>query len=239
MIICGAASRLLFPSNELRETFWEEFSRGTVAGLTRDQLTNRAALAISWPNWVFNGVLTYLAAGLVEETLKYMPIAYARRQGTLEERKQRDRAYIDYALVGALSFGLVESIGFLYAACETGNESGSKLLLTVAERLVAGSLGHLLAAALTALRATQRDFYGKKMSWWQVVGPSVLLHGTFDFIAMSFSALESNVGWVHPVGVRNTVTMIGMIAGVISTAGWWVWQEWKHVLDLDCDQERE
>ena len=237
MVVCGAASRLLFPSSELRKAFWAEFARGTIAGLTEEELTDRAALASSWQNWVFNGVLTFLAAGLIEETLKYLPITYARRQGTPEERKQRDRAYIDYALVGALSFGLVESLGFLYAACETGNERGSRLVLTVFERLVAGSLGHLLAAALTALRATRRDFCGAKLSWWEIVGPSVLLHGTFDFVAMSFSALDGNVGWIHPVGMQSTVTMVGMVAGVIATAGLWVRREWRQVLKSDQKQK--
>ena len=41
-------------------------------------------------------------SGLVEEMLKYLPIAHARRRGAAEQRKQRDRAYIDYALAGVL-----------------------------------------------------------------------------------------------------------------------------------------
>jgi RsiW-degrading membrane proteinase PrsW (M82 family) len=128
-------------------------------------------------------------AGLVEETLKYLPIAYARRR---DAAQRRDRAYIDYALAGALSFGVIENIGFLYASCEKGHESWARLLLTVFERVVVGASGHLLVAALTALRAIRRDYYGEKLSWWGVVGSSV---------AMAFSTVEGSAGWIHPTGM--------------------------------------
>jgi hypothetical protein len=150
-------------------------------------------------------------AGLLEETLKYLPIAYARRQGTDAQRKPRNRAYIDYALAGALSFGVVENIAFPYASCEKGNEAWPNLLRTVFERIVIGSTGHLLVACLTALCAIRRDYYGEQLSWLDVVGPAANLHGTFDFVALACSPLEGNVGWVHPTGVRNTSTMTALL----------------------------
>ena len=67
------------------------------------------------------------------------------------EVKPRDRAYIDYAITGALSFGLVEIIGFLCSAIESGSQTGSGLALTVFGR-VAVQLAHLSVAALNALR---------------------------------------------------------------------------------------
>ena len=230
--ICTATSTILFGSGPMRETFWTEFARGTIDGLTADELTRRAQLASSWQNWVFNGVLTFVVAGLGEETLKYLPIAYARRRGTAEQRKPRNRAYIDYAGAGALSFGFVEMLGFLYSACEQGQEPWPRLIFTIAERAV-GSLAHVLVASLTAMRAIRRDFYGDRMSWWAVVGPSVILHGIFDFVAMGTSALEGNVGWIHPVGVGNTTAMIGLIGAVIATAAWQVRREWKKLSDYD------
>lgn len=233
MGVCTAASAILFRSPSTKEAFWKEFGRGTVVGLTADEVTYRAKLASSWQNWAFNGVLAFIAAGLVEEVLKYLPIVYARRRGTTEERKRRDRAYIDYALAGALSFGVVENIGFLYAACETGQESWSQFTLTLFERIVVGSLSHLLAGLLTALRATRRDYHGYRLSEWGVIVPSVLLHGAFDFVAMSASAVEGNVGWIHPTGFQNTAVMFGLIAGVVSTAAWQVWQNWKALNDRD------
>jgi RsiW-degrading membrane proteinase PrsW (M82 family) len=171
--------------------------------------------------------------GLVEETLKYLPVAYARRRGTDAQRKRRDRAYIDYALAGALSFGKYENIGFLYAACKTGHESWAKLCLTVFERVIVGSTGHLLVAALTALRSIRRDYYGEKLSWWGVVGPSVMLHGAFNFVAMAFSTLEGNVGWIHPTGVWNTSAMIGINTGLVALTGWQVGRECKAIEDRD------
>ena len=233
MVTGFAVGTMLFGAGEMRNDFWKELQRSTIAGLTADELARRAALAVSWQNWVFNSAMTFFLAGLVEETLKYLPIAYARRRGTAEQRQRRNRAYIDYALAGALGFSVVESIGFLYASCEQGRETGSRLIITLFERLVVCSLGHLLVASLTALRATRRDFYGDRMSWWVVVGPSVILHGAFDFVAMAASALEGNVGWIHPIDVRNTAAMSVLISGVLATAAWQVRREWKVLDDRD------
>jgi PrsW family intramembrane metalloprotease len=234
-IVTGfAASRILFfGSGKTRRDFFNEFQRSTIDGLSADELTRRAELAVSWQNWVFNSLLTFGMAGLVEETLKYLPIAYARRRGMAEQRQRRNRAYIDYALAGALSFGVVESIAFLYASCEKGHETWPKWVLTLFERMVVGSLGHLLVASSTALRAIRRDYYRDQLSWWGVVGPSVILHGTFDFVAMAFSALEGNVGWIHPTDLRNTTAMLGLCTSLVATAAWQVRREWKALDDRD------
>jgi RsiW-degrading membrane proteinase PrsW (M82 family) len=225
--ICKAASMILFRSDEMRKAFWEEFQRSTIDGLTGGQLARRAELAVSWQNWVFISAFTFVTAGLVEESLKYLPIIYARRRGTAKQRGQRSRAYIDYGLAGALSFSVVESMGFLYVACEQGQETWPKLLLTLFERMVLGQTGHLLFACLTALRAIRRDYYGDELSWWGVVGPSVALHGAYDFVALAASALGGNVGWIHPTGVGATVVMLGLIICLVATAAWKVRQEWK------------
>lgn len=232
LVVCFVASTILFGSGKTKDEFWTEFQRSTIDGLTMDQLTRRAELAASWQNWVFNSVLTFLAAAFVEETLKYLSIAYARRRGTAEQRKQRNRAYIDYTVASALGFGVVEGIGFLYAACEEAHEAWPKLIFTLLERVV-GSLGHLLLASLTALRAIRRDYYGDQTSWWAVVGPSVILHGASNFVALGASALEGNVGWIHPTSVRNTTAMLGLMSGLIATAAWQVRREWKALNDRD------
>lgn len=235
LVICKAATTVLFGSGTaVEKDFWTEFLRSSIKGLTASEITRRAELGASWQNWVFNAVLTFVAAGLGEETLKYLPIAYARRRGTAKQRKQRNRAYIDCALAGALSFGLVENIGFLYAACKPGHEeSWSKLLLTLFERVIVGQIGHVSVAALTALRAIRRDCYGDPLSWWSVVGPAVTYHGTFNFVAMAASALEGNVGWIHPTGLRITATMLGLATGLVVTAVWQVRREWKALDDRD------
>jgi hypothetical protein len=94
------------------------------------------------------------------------------------------------------------------------------------ERVV-GSAGHLLVTALTALRATRRDVYGDRMSLISVVGPAVFFHGAFNFVAMSASALEGNVGWIHPTGTWNTTAMIGLTTALMATSAWKVRREWK------------
>jgi hypothetical protein len=113
-----------------------------------------------------------------------LPIVYARRRTTSEKKgKPRDRAYIDYAITGALSFGVIETIGFLSSAIESGNETGLRLAFTIFERVAVGRLAHLSVAALTALRAMRRDYYCDRLSLWEVVEPAALLHGAVDFVA--------------------------------------------------------
>ena len=238
MAICSAASTILFmrSDNNMKDEFWTEFARSSIDGLTSDELARRADLAASWQNWVFIGVLSFLGASFVEESLKYVSIVYACRRATAEGRKRRDRAYVDYAVASALGFGVVEAIGFIYAAVESGGETWPRLMFTLFERVV-GSLGHLSVAALMALRAIRRDYYGDQMSWLAVVGPSVALHGTYDFVALGASALEGNVGWIHPIGRLVTLGMLGLIGGLMVTAAWLVRGELK-VLE-ERDQRRE
>ncbi len=81
-------------------------------------------------------------------------------------------------------------------------------MLTLFER-IAGALARLLTASLSVLRAIRRDYYGDQLSWWAVNGPSVILHVTFNFGTIVASALEGNVGWIHPTGLRNTVMIAG------------------------------
>ena len=232
-----AISTVLFGTGDVRNEFIKEFQRSSINGLTAGEIARRAELAASWQNWVFNGVFTFGMAGLLEETLKYLPIAYARRRGTPDQRKPRNRAYIDYALAGALSFGVVENVAFLYASCEKGHETWPNLLRTIFERIVIGATGHLLVTCVTALRAIRRDYYGEQMNWLSVVGPAAVFHGTFDFVALSFSSLEGNVGWIHPTTGRNTSMMTGLLAGLVAAAGWLVRRDWMALEDRDRKEE--
>ena len=47
---------------------------------------------------MFNSALTFVAAGLGEEILKYLPIAYAHRRVNSEGDQKRSRAYVDMQL---------------------------------------------------------------------------------------------------------------------------------------------
>jgi RsiW-degrading membrane proteinase PrsW (M82 family) len=237
LAICYAAATLLFGSGESRTNFFNELQLGTIADLTVDELTRRATLAASWQNWIFNGIFTFIAAGLVEEALKCLPIVYARRRGTPKSRKPRDRAYIDYALAGALSFGVVECIGSIYGACIDGQKTLPKILLTLFERVVIGSFGHLLLGFSTALRAIRKDYCGEDMSWWSVVVPSVISHGVFNFVAISCSALEGNVGWTHPTSTKILAAMFGVLVGVVGLTIWQVRQDWMLLNEHDAKQK--
>ncbi|KAK2761539.1 hypothetical protein FQN54_001367 [Arachnomyces sp. PD_36] len=241
--ICRGASFLVFAGEGgggLREEYWEEVWRGTVEGLAPEVLARRAEMVGMWQHWVFMGVFTFIAAGVMEESLKFLPVVYARRKGTVETRKRRTRAYLDYILAGALSFGLVESVAFLYA-CEEGNESWGGLALTAFERVVLGQLGHLSIAALTALRAIRSDYGGSKdrMRWWEVIAPSAVLHGASNFMALAASSAEGNVGWIHPTGVWNVVGLLGGMLGMHSIAAWQVWKEWKELKRREGNDKSE
>lgn len=238
ILVCKGASALLFGSNEMGKQFWIEFARTSVNGLSSSELARRAALASSWQSWVFNAALFYIGAGLCEETLKYLPIAYGRRHESREDREPRDRAYLDYAMAGALSFGIVESVVFIYGSVEE-QQSWPKLALTLFERVVLGQLGHLAAAALTALRAIRKDYYGDKMSWWGVILPAVLFHGTYDYGALAFSASEGNVGWIHPAGVKKTIAMVGLAAGMVGIVTDQVRREWRELQKRDATRKTD
>lgn len=229
-ILKGVGYVIFYGRERMAEEYWEEFGRGSVEGLAGETVTRRAELAGSWQGWVFNALFTFVAAGFVEEVVKFLPVVYARHRDGKDRKKSKSRAYLDYVFAGALSFGVIESIAFLYTACEEGNESWSKLALTAFERIVLGQLGHLSVSALTALRATRSD-YGKgeeeKMSWWQVIAPSVLLHGANNFAAMAASAVEGNVGWIHPVKVWNLLMLLGFNLGMNAVSARLVWKEWK------------
>lgn len=240
----------------------------SVDGITAEEGARRAVMAGSWRNWVFNAILSFVAAGLMEEVVKFAPVLYAKRRNGNEIEKEddsvesskvesskknrrRDRSYIDFAIAGTLGFGLVEALGFIYTICKVEGQGRGMIALMVVER-VAGQMGHLATAALSAVRATRRDFYaedgeaegedrsgGKRMPWWQIIGPSALYHGLSDFVALSASALDGNVGFIHPRGVKLVVSMIGVIGCIWGAAGWQMWKEWGELDEIDRKRAKE
>ncbi|KAH7305128.1 hypothetical protein BKA65DRAFT_531203 [Rhexocercosporidium sp. MPI-PUGE-AT-0058] len=278
--ICKLATLILFgsrlQSTPLEQLFISEFQRTSVQGVAEEALVKRWALARSWGNWGFNLVLSFLAAGAVEEVFKYLPVVWARWQdgkkkkgsqspGVRGEDEKREgqgkgsvnvvetqwrgnRAYIDFALAGTLGFGLVEAIGFIYGSCVLPErERGwGMLILTVFER-VAGQMGHLALAALAGVRATRREFYAhvkgadgeegctkeSSFGWCSDVWPSVFFHGLADFMALSASAMEGHVGFIHPKERRLVGGMLGTVAVVWAMAFGQLRKEWKELDRLD------
>lgn len=206
--------------------YWTEFLRGTAEGLTAEQRQRRAEIASSWQHWLLTFLFSYVMAGGFEELMKFFPVLYARRRDQ-KKKLRRDRAYIDYALAGALSLVTVECIGFISDTCANGIQGWVEPLVTLAQRLVAGTLGHVLTALLTSLRAIRSDFYGPSMSWIRILAPAIFLHGTANMVVFVSCSMQGHVGWVHPTEMISIVGLYGNYFGVVGIVGLMVWHEYK------------
>ncbi|KAI1376911.1 protease prsW family-domain-containing protein [Hypoxylon crocopeplum] len=193
--------------------YLKEVQRGEdeVANLDAETLATRQRMAGRWQYWAFMLLFAYLAAALPEEALKYYGVAYARRRGRLAH----ERNYMTLGAAAALGFSTVENIGFLYAAASEGQGLG-KLALTLVERVVVGSPMHVMGGLLSGLAASRRDFRGEDLSLVQIIGLPVLIHGAWDFSLFATSALDGNVGWVHPRG-KSLVAILGLAVTIQGT----------------------
>ncbi|KAI1499279.1 hypothetical protein F5X99DRAFT_390369 [Biscogniauxia marginata] len=179
------------------EKFLEELQRNEadIATMDAEALAARRQMAGSWQNWAFLTLLAFAIAGMVEEWLKYSALNLARRYG----RILHERNYVILAAAGAMGFGTFEGIGFLYAAVQA-NQGPGALTLALAERTIVGPPMHAVSAVLIGLDAARRDFHGQPLSVAKILGLPLFFHGLFDFSLFGFSALQGNVGWVHPYG---------------------------------------
>lgn len=206
--------------------YWTEFLRGTVEGLSTEQRQRRFEMASSWQHWMLTFLFSYVMAGGFEELLKYMPVLYARRRDR-QYKTRRDLAYIDYALAGALSLVTVECIGYISDTCASGIQGWAEPLVTLIQRLVAGTLGHVLASLLTSLRAVRSEFYGPPMSWIRIIAPAVVLHGTANMAVFVSCTMQGHVGWVHPTEMISIVGLYGNYFCVVGLVAFMVWREYK------------
>ncbi len=232
-------STALYGTGESRAFFLQEAMRASVAEVDPDIIARRAVIAKSLQYLVFNAVFWFSAAGLGEETLKYLPVMWDRRRGRAEERKPRRRAYVDYAIASSLAFGVIEGLGFILSYVKH-EDSGNRLALNVFERLLLGSTGHVLMAVLSALRATRADYCGEnEMSFWRIIAPSAFAHGLFDFGALAFSASDGNIGWIHPTGTKKTAIMLAMACSIWAGVAWKVRQEYRAIIGYEQQQKQE
>ena len=206
-IVSYGVAWLLFRSET--GIFFEEFSRqeGDVARMDDEALAARRAMAYSWKNWAFLFVLAFVAAGAVEEMMKYYGLQYARRYG----RVAHPMNYITLAMAASLGFSTVEGIGFVYVMVQDG-QTLDRIVLTVLERVVHGPPTHALGAGLIGLNVIRRDVRGERLSLPRVTGLSALFHGGFNFVVMGVSALQGNVGWIHPRG-KTLLLVLAFTAG--------------------------
>ncbi|KAI0004025.1 hypothetical protein F4779DRAFT_600633 [Xylariaceae sp. FL0662B] len=206
-IVSYAVAWVLFGRD--KDAFLAEMQRqeSDITGMDAESLATRQEMAGSWPYWVFMFVFAFGVAGLVEEVLKYSALPLARRHG----RVAHEYNYVVLAAAGALGFSTFENIGFVYAAARA-EQSLSELALTLAERVLVGSPGHVTGAVLIGLNAALRDFHAQPLSLTQIIGVPVVFHGVFDFMLFSISALDGNVGWVHPRGKTLVLVLVLVVA---------------------------
>ena len=149
----------------------KEFQRHGIDGLDEQQLSRRKAMAQSWRYLVFLFFFCYIMAGFIEEFLKYVPLVYASWANDTGHSLSTGECVV-YAVTAALGFGTLEMIGFVYAAIKTG-EIEWRFVLTMAERLLISVPGHMLVAALTAIRAARRGTFDLTLTALLMdVGPS-------------------------------------------------------------------
>ncbi|EMC92988.1 hypothetical protein BAUCODRAFT_151366 [Baudoinia panamericana UAMH 10762] len=201
--------------------YLREVSRTSVTGSSASQLADRASMAASWRYYLFLLLFNYLLGPPLEEAIKYAPIAWYEGRASSAEGADANkvtaskRKYLHYAVAAALGFATSENIAFVRAAVKAG-ESPSRLAITVLERTVVGGLGHAFTAALIAVNAAK--YAGKAGSVGklvQVLGPSVLYHGTLNMVLLVISALNGNVGWIHPTNPWTVAGMVAAVAGIL------------------------
>ena len=202
---------------EQADAYMTEFLRKAV-DLTADDKLRRRDMALSWRYLAFLGVSTFVVAGLLEESLKYLSLVWARRS---KRPITHEAQYLQYAIAAGLGFSTIEMIAFV--AAESKSKSLPMLALTVLERVALGTPGHVLNACLISIYAIRRDIRREALSFWQVVGPSVFYHGVFDFVLFAISASNGNIGWVHPTDFRSLAIGVPMILGITGTLAWQVY----------------
>ncbi|KAI5925391.1 hypothetical protein F4810DRAFT_77084 [Camillea tinctor] len=168
-----------------------------IALMDEEALATRRQMAASWQNWIFIFASAFSVAGAVEEWMKYTALTLARRYG----RIVHERNYITLAAAGAIGFGTFEGLGFIYAATRATPGPGA-LTLTIAERIIIGPPTHAIGAVLIGLNTALRDFHGQPLGIAKIIGLPIFFHGLHDFSLFAFSALDGNVGWIHPYGKK-------------------------------------
>ncbi|KAI1479990.1 protease prsW family-domain-containing protein [Daldinia eschscholtzii] len=188
-------SYALFPSST--SILLAEFARSEdeVASLDAEKLATRRQIASSWQYWTFMFSFAYCGASIPEELLKYSGLVYARRRGHITH----EHNYVTLAAAAALGFSTFENIGFIYAAVQEDKGFGH-LALAIVERVLIGTPMHLMGGILIGLAAADRDSRGKASGLVHIIGLPALIHGAWDFSLFGTSALNGNVGWIHPHG---------------------------------------
>lgn len=225
--------------------FLKEFGARSSDGVPAAVIAARAAAAWSWRNVVQRAWFTYIIAGVWEEGVKYLPAAYALRRTPASDLQTRRHTVLQYAIASGLGFGTMELFLFVFGAAVEGDRFPA-LLLAVIERLVVGSPSHVLLTSLFGLRMLRYEAeakddqksstLGKVVTFFKALAPSMFYHGSSNFALMSISAMNGNVGWVHPTDTKSLVTLAGLIGGLMGMLAWHVRREWRLLKEMEKKQ---
>lgn len=159
-----------------------------------------------------------------------------KAQSPDDTRLSQSHAYLHYiplAIAASLGFSTAEGLLFVnsdvsrYRAGELGV---SRLAITLLARTLIGPLGHALTATLlganlastTNTRTSGGALGGGVKSWWRGIWGAVSLpaffHGLFNFVVISVSTWNGNIGWVHPQGRSLYMTITAGVSVQIALA---------------------
>lgn len=259
--IVTLTSRVLFSRPDAKQYF-TEFVRSSVDGLGPEEVALRAQLARSGRHFIFLALFSFLAAGGTEEILKYLPIAFlSRRRHASKEKTTKDAAqppplpppnksqmmayYLQHAIAAGLGFSMFENLAYAHSTAKSLSSTPTKVLLTVLERMVFGTTGHVLTACLTAVNAARyllppedstsdakvspETRRGKMMTLLRILAPSIVYHGLNDFQLFALCAWEGNVGWIHPTEPKVVALGVAMVVGLQGLLAWDAWRLWRQV----------
>ena len=193
--------------------YMEELQRVTLENVSKEIIHARQQMA--WTPRYFLGltIFSYIGSALLEEAIKYFALRLAVRHAC----PRHEHEYLIYAALAGLGFGTIENTLVTYASI-TGDETGRMVALGLFERVILASLGHTIMALLTGLQSIRRDARGEKLSIWQVLAQAVAYHGTWNFILMSVSAWNGNVGWIHPTDAGSIVLALSSVIALQAKA---------------------
>ncbi|GAB5369408.1 hypothetical protein AAMO2058_001401900 [Amorphochlora amoebiformis] len=146
-------------------------------------------------------VISYGVAGLVEESIKHLIV----RGCWLPHRLRSPQAVTIALVTGALGFTVRENIEYIFRGRTTGDMF--KIL-----GLRAITPAHAIFAALQAYGVIRRDFENIETPLYQILGPAIFMHGTFDFVLMS-------VAFALRYEDEFTLTIVELSLAVVMTVG--------------------
>lgn len=204
--------------------YMREIQRGTLKDVSEEIILARQRMAWIPEYFLVLTTFSYVGAAVVEEAVKYLALLLAVRYA----RPRHEHEYLIYAAFAGLGYGTIENILVTYSSVKLG-DSGGMIALTLFERIIFASLGHTIMALLTSLQSIRRDVRGEKISIWRVLAPAVVYHGSWDFVLLSISAWNGNIGWIHPTDVGSIGFGVSLVLALQVKAAWDVSKQLKEL----------